>query len=174
MTFRDIASVMWINWLFGLFVILSVYYSKHRNMIRIEIEPIIFWCKMLAIITVGRVIAFKYFDMNHDGSAVADIPTFATLTVYWEDTISLILVLFLNMVGDDKIWKKAINFAAIVLTMIYFGSGHMYQGIASAVMLSFYIPFSIKKAPKIGWGTLMVCHTLYDLTTILTVKNFVG
>jgi hypothetical protein len=76
--------------------------------------------------------------------------------------------------GKDRWWKKGLIGAAIATVMVSFGLGHVYQGWAAAAMLSFYIPFTFKKGQEVGFGTVMLCHTLYDLATILVMKAFLG
>lgn len=173
------AMRMFPYWIMGLFMVFAVWRSSHKDLLRIEPKTIGKWLLLLVGITVYRIIIFKLMSGNdklHEmTSGAMIIPWQATLTVFWEDAChSLPLVILARTLGNDKWWKKGIIGAAIAMVMISFGLGHVYQGYVAAAALSFYIPFTFKKGQQVGFGTVMICHTLYDLATILTIKHFLG
>lgn len=179
MSFADIALKMFPYWIMGIFMLCAVYRSKYKDLLRVEWKPILKWTLFLCGLTIYRSLMFKYFYDTiklHDASSGAMIiPWQMTLTVFWEDAChGLPLAIFSLYLGQDKIWKKILTWATVVLFMVSFGLGHVYQGYTAAIFLSFYIPYTFKKGQEIGFGTIMICHTLYDLVTILTLKMFLG
>lgn len=179
MTFTEMALRMYPYWIMGVIMILAVYQSKYRNLLRVERQPILKWGVSLIVLTIYRLIIFKLFSSNsmlqHMTSGAMTIPIGATFMVFWEDAChGLPLVILSLSLGRDKLWKRMLTWAAIAVVMVSFGLGHVYQGYMSAALLSLYIPFTFKKGPQIGFGTVMICHSLYDLVTILTIKIFLG
>jgi hypothetical protein len=177
MSFTEIAINMFPYWIAGALVMLAVYKSRYKHLLRVEKKPVIKWIAFLAILTAYRIVLFKLLAgtglLDNVGAGASLIPWQATLTVFWEDMChGLPLAILAISLGNDKKWKKVIQWSAMVLVMTYFGLGHVYQGYFVAFLLSFYVPFTVKKGQEVGFGTIMICHTLYDLATILTVQNF--
>ncbi len=179
MTFQEIAIKMFPYWLMGFFMLFATYQSSHRDLLRVDFKAIAKWILILGGLTIYRYIVFTIFQDNpklHDMvSGASMIPWQATLTVFWEDMCHTVpLVILSRWLGDDKLWKKALSWASIALVMVSFGLGHVYQGYFAALFLSLYIPFTYKKGQEVGFGTIMICHTLYDLVTILAIQTFLG
>lgn len=179
MTFTEMALRMYPYWIMGIFMIFAVWHSSHRDLLRIEPKAIGKWILFLVGLTIYRILIFKMFPNSeylHQGKEGASIiPWQATLTVFWEDAChSLPLVILARAIGLDKWWEKGLIGTAIAVVMVSFGLGHVYQGYLAAFLLSFYIPFTFKKGQEIGFGTVMICHMIYDLVTILTIKHFLG
>lgn len=179
MTFQEIAMRMFPYWMMGLFMLYAVYQSEHKDLLRVQYKSVARWVLFLGGLTLYRILVFNVFadsEQLHDmTSGAAMIPWQATLTVFWEDMCHTVpLVIFSRWLGNDKLWKKGLTWAAILFVMASFGLGHVYQGNFAALFLSFYIPFTYKKGQEVGFGTVMVCHTLYDLVTILTIQNVLG
>lgn len=179
MSFTEMAMRMFPYWIMGLFMVYAVWQSSHKDLLRVEPKAVAKWLLFLGGLTLYRIAIFKFFSTNqqlHDmTSGAMIIPWQATLTVFWEDAChGLPLAILARVLGTDKWWKKGIVGAAILAVMASFGLGHVYQGTIAAIFLSFYIPFTFKKGQQVGFGTVMICHTLYDLATILTIKHFLG
>lgn len=179
MTFQEMALRMYPCWILGLFMMYAVWNSKYKKLLRVEPKKIVKWLAFLGMLTIYRIIIFKFFSGNaklHDmTSGAMMIPWQATLTVFWEDAChGLPLAIISLMLGKDKPWKKAVRWSAIALVALSFGLGHVYQGYLAAALLSLYVPFTFKKGQEVGFGTVMICHTLYDLATIITIKTFLG
>ncbi len=179
MSFTEFALMMYPMWIMALITMIVVYFSKYRELLRIEKKPIFYFLRLLGILTLYRVGVFYFFrdhqyiqDMH---TAASFIPWEITFTVFWEDAMhGLPLAIFALWLGKDKMWKKILNWIMIALVAISFGLGHTYQGMFAAFLLSFYVPFTVHKGPKIGFGTIMICHVIYDLATILTMKYMIG
>lgn len=178
MDFATIASHMWPCWVFGALIFWMALKAGHKNDLRVEPKAVFSWIKFLFIIALYRFVIFRFFSNNNTlhgmAANILQIPTLATLTVAWEDLAhGLPLLLLQRLIGIRKLtWS--IHFIATLFIMIAFGLGHTYQGTLSAIILSFYIPFSVSIGKKHGFGTVMICHTLYDLSTILSLKYILG
>lgn len=179
MDLKSMAAVMYPYWLMGAFVLWATVKGGYKNEIRVEKKAVWNWIKFLAIITCYRVVMFKLFahskTLEESAKVITQIPWPLTLTVFWEDAChGLPLLLMMKFIGTDKWWKWLIHVPIIAMVMLEFGLGHVYQGPIAAFALSFYIPYSIRLGRKFGFGTVMIGHTLYDLTTILSIKFLLG
>jgi len=182
MTITEIAMNMYPFWILGIIMMVITYFSQHRELLRVQWKEVGQWAGFLALVTFLRFFVFYVSDLLGFSefitgyiSGASIIPWQVSLTVFWEDALHAMPVAILaRMLGSDKPWKKWVTNAAIGAMMISFGLGHTYQGVIAALALSFYIPFTFKKGQEIGFGTVMLCHMMYDLVTILTVKNFLG
>lgn len=176
MDFKSIALIMYPYWLLGAIMVWATIKTGHKDLVRVEKKGVKSWLKFLFILTVYRFLMFKLFSFGKvaDTSAVSQIPWPLTLTVFWEDAChGLPLLLIRNFIGKEW-WTGPVNILLTLIVMLQFGLGHTYQGVAAAVALSFYIPVSIHMAKKYGFGTVMICHTLYDLVTVLSLKYLFG
>lgn len=163
-------------WILGWTMIYLTYKSDDRDLLKVSPKAVLKWMGYLAILTVYRVVAWKYMSafMGDKVNVVASIPWQATLSVFWEDAAHTLPVALLGRwMGEGKL-AKAAYYAAMALMTVSFGLGHVYQGIPAACMLSMYIPVTINLAKKHGFGTIMIGHVLYDLTTIVTIKHMLG
>jgi hypothetical protein len=176
MDMKSMILNMYPYWLLGAGVLAAVIGSGHKKEVRIEKKAILYWIRFLGILTLYRVVLFAIFHKSPQviqmAKNVSMIPWPLTLTVFWEDAChGLPLYLIRKWIGDNK-WLKPIYYALLGMVMIEFGLGHVYQGLLAACALSFYIPYSIRLGEKYGFGTVMLGHTLFDLSTILTIKLF--
>lgn len=179
MTFSEIAQMMYPYWIMGVIMMAIVFISPYRKLLRIEPRKVLHFMQILGIITIYRILVFTFLkgndDLNNMVSGAMTIPWQASLTVFWEDAMhTLPLAIFGLWLGTDKLWKKIAQWSAIAMVMVSFGLGHVYQGWLAAAFLSLYIPFTLKKGKEVGFGTVMICHMLYDLVTILTIRAFLG
>ena len=62
----------------------------------------------------------------------------------------------------------------LVLVMLSFACGHIYQGLFPALAISLYIPVAMKMGKKYGFGTVMISHMLYDMSTLLSIRWMLG
>ena len=178
MDLKTMALQMYPYWLLGAGVLAATALAGLKKVIRVEKPALLKWVKFLGILTAYRVILFTLFPhfgpFESSAHNVLMIPWPLTLTVFWEDAChGLPLFLLKQAIGDRK-WLKPFYWALVGMVMLEFGLGHVYQGVAAAAMLSLYIPYSIKIGEKVGFGTVMIGHTLFDLVTVLTLKCLLG
>lgn len=173
MDFKSIATSMYPHWILGALMIFATINAGYKDFVRIDKNAIKRWIKFLLILTAYRILAFKLWPGNHFRDAannIIQIPWALTLTVFWEDSShGLPLLLIRHLIGTKR-WTWPIHALLTAILMLEFGLGHTYQGIFSAILLSLYVPYSVMLGKKYGFGTVMIGHTLFDLTTILSLK----
>lgn len=180
MTFKEMALRMYPFWLTGALLLFATIKAGYGHLVRVEKQALKDFFSFMVKITIFRVILFTFFPgvvdfmMGDAKSAINTIPLGATAFVFWEDMVHILpLVLLFSKLNDSK----AANYVRIGLTaatMFAFGMGHTYQGWIAAFMLAFYVPIVTKLGEKYGVGTVMICHTFYDLATLITLRLLLG
>lgn len=162
-------------WILGICMIFATLFSEYKDLLAIKPKSLLEFGKRMALITVYRVLIMHFFPPSHETvQATAFIPLWLTATVWWEDAAhTLPLAIAARFLGDSKP-AKLLQYALTGLVMVAFGSGHVYQGVLAACMISFYIPIVTNLGKKHGFGTVMLCHMFYDFLTLLTVRLLVG
>lgn len=178
MSFLDFATAMFPYWLLGLYTFISVFKSKHKDLLNFNPKSFFKFLFLMTVVTVWRVLSLKIQIHNGIGlsqlQAVNSLPIGGCFFVGWEDIVhTLPLALLRRYIGTSK-WTWPIHILATLMVMIAFGAGHVYQGVFAAAIISLYIPFSLNFAQKKGFGTLIAGHMLYDIATLLTVKLALG
>lgn len=178
MSFTQAALQLWPCWMLGILMIYLTWKSEHRNILRIEPGAVFKFVKFLGLITVFRFVVFKFLmpdSMAESALTMANmIPIGALFGVFWEDAVhSMPLVLAGLMWGTHK-WYPWLSKAALGMVMLSFACGHIYQGVIPAMGISLYILVSIGMGKKYGFGTVMLCHILYDMSTILSIRLMLG
>lgn len=174
MNFGELAIEMFPYWILGLFMMFITMYTGNKDILRVDFKAVGKWCLFLLALSVYRFILFKFIWTPEHAiesfEPVRWIPWQATLTVFWEDAAhTLPLLLLMRLIGTRWfVWP--IHIVAILAMTAAFGSGHTYQGYLSALILSLYVPLSLNAAKKNGLGTIMVCHVLYDLSTVAMIQ----
>lgn len=178
MTIGQVALDMWPCWALGILMLTLTWKSEYRNLIRVEPKGVLKFAKTLAMIIVLRMLMLKFIypeAMVESARYMSHlIPWQSLLGTFWEDAChTLPLALAGCMWGASK-WYPKLSKVALVLVALSFGSGHIYQGIVPAVAICFYIPVTLKLGKKYGFGTVMLCHIMYDLATLLSIKWMLG
>jgi hypothetical protein len=177
--FKQFALNMYPFWILGILVIGSVIASGNKSLLRIKRKPLIKWIGFLAFITAIRFVLYRIAMLSetshHMHQAVAMFPWYVGLTVFWEDAAhGLPLLILRKLLSKSNKYIKLLYYPVLLAVMVEFGIGHLYQGILPAMLLSFYIPYSVKVGEKNGFGTVMIGHMLYDIVTLLSVQYFIG
>jgi len=146
----------------------------NKNLIRIEWNKVASFLGFLALLFCIR---YSIFDIikNINPQSIINIinnPTlryihpYKFLLVFWEDAFFGISSYWIL-----KYFKKSISVPLVVLLSGVFGYGHLYQGLYAVICLSFY-PFFVSRryGLKNGFGTVMICHILFDFSTFLTFR----
>ena len=87
------------------------------------------------------------------------------------NTIPLVI---LGTMIEGKKWLRPLYLMLMAAMSLTFGSLHAYEGLQAMIVLSMYIPFTIRLGKKYGFGTVMICHIVYDLVTFFTFKTIAG
>lgn len=179
MDFSIIAEYMWPCWALGVAVLLGTAVAGKKDLIRIEKKPVWDWFVFLFIVLLIRIVMFKflgYSGLFGKPTGLMSIPLAASFTVFWEDAChGLPLVILGNLIGTKSLPARIINALAVTLVSVSFGLGHLYQGpLVAGLIMCFYISYSIKYGKKYGFGTVMICHTMFDFFTFLFVKYFLS
>lgn len=163
-------------WFLGIVMIVLTYQSKHRDILRVNVKSVVKWALWLCVVAVIRYFLFTKLaspeQIMKSLEAVLWIPWQLTLSVWWEDAVHVLPLLLIDrMLPQEWKWKRrAVMIPLIIFMQISFGLGHVYQGNLAALGLSFYIPFTFRIAKEKGIGTTMLCHVLYDLSTLLLIQ----
>lgn len=168
---------MYPYWVFGLLMFVTVFFSSHRSLLKIDWKAVLRWGIIVVSITVIRFFIIKLTaspdDIANILTTIGWIPTWTTLLVPWEDMAHTVPLAVLGRVVGDSFWAKVSRIVFMIILMIDFGSGHLYQGLISATVLAFYVPITLMLGKKFGFGTIMICHVLYDLSTVSLIKYLI-
>lgn len=178
MDFKTMAMNLFPFWILGLVMVFATISAGYKDLLRVEPKAVGKWLKLMGTVTLFRIVMFKLSmlsstlgpHLKESLQPIMGIPWQGTLFVFWEDAVHGLPIILLGMLINQKWYSKVAYYGLMALIMISFGLGHTYQGNFAAMMLSLYIPFTVNAGKKYGVGTVMACHTIYDLTTILTFK----
>jgi hypothetical protein len=174
MTIKEVAQDLWPAWMMGLAMLYLVKNSKYANVIRVDKKGLLSFVKFLTIVTVIRFLVLKYLSPPEELEQIhklgAFLPWQVCFGVFWEDMCHTVPLVLLGRMFYKTKWYRWIAAPLVGLVMFSFGSGHVYQGLFNAACISLYIPFTLRMGKKYGFGTVMICHMLWDLTTMLSFK----
>lgn len=170
MSFKEEAIRMLPAWIIGATILGLTFKSKYRQLLRVKPKAISFMLGFISLVAVCRFISWKLFHrmtlLPVDMEAIREIPWQTGLFVYWEDaTFVLPFMIFKRMIVGKK-YMKLSYYAIMFLMCLDFGMGHMYQNPWAGLIMMAYIPMVMEIAEEYGVGTVMVCHTLFDLAMI--------
>lgn len=178
MDFKQMAMQLWPCWMLGILMVYLTWKSQYKEVLRVDLKGILKFARLLLIITVARVVLLKLLAppemLDNIRNISHMIPWQAILGVFWEDACHTMPLVLAGMMWAGSKWYPILSKIALVVVMASFGSGHIYQGWLAAIGLSFYIPMTIKLGKKYGFGTIMLCHIAYDMSTLFTLKWIAG
>lgn len=178
MDIQTVASEMYPSWLLGISIILLILWSGQKHHLRVNKEGLKKWARLLFIATCWKVAIYKVFAFSSlfGGSMeqASFIPISMAFTVFWEDAVFGLPLMLLRLKIGNKKWPLPFYWLYMAIAMAVFGSGHTYQGIIQACMLSFYVPLTVRIGKKHGFGTVMIGHMMYDLVTLTFMKIMYG
>ena len=132
------------------------------------------WNKVGAFVGFVVFVEFMrmgFMDADSSFRVVKDYPGTGMkdmMLVFWEDMFFVMPIYFVKdyLKSHKYVWIPV----AVVMSLV-FGSLHVYQGYVAAAVLSIY-PFfiSYRYGIKNGFGTVMVCHIIFDFVTHLGYK----
>lgn len=135
-----------------------------REKLHIKLDGI---AKFIALLVLCGTIKIALWDGNYVQTNPYGFSLIRFLFVIFEDAYFVMIPYYIT----NRIENKKINTAIWVVASILFASGHAYQGLAGVVVTSLYPYFlSNKYAKRTSFGTVMACHFLYDMFTVLLPK----
>ena len=153
-----------------LFLLLYQFYD--RDAIRIEWKGVGAFLGFLALTTVARIATFSFLTDIDPSFQVPSVPpeilasgVWSLLLVFWEDAFFVLPIHY-----AFKKCKPWVAITVAVAMTISFAMGHEYQGYWGMAVTALY-PYviSYRLGKKYGYGTIMVCHILYDFATVYTI-----
>ena len=153
-------------------LILLAYQIFDRKTIRVEWRSVASFCAFLTILTAVRISGYSYLLETMPGFTLPKVPEVILgmgihkiILVFWEDAFFVLPIYF--AMKRCRIWVAV---PLIIVLSAIFGMGHAYQGYWGIFVTSLY-PFCIsyRFGKKYGFGTVMICHILYDFATIYTL-----
>ena len=154
--------------------ILLYHMWKHKDLVRVQWNSVASFVGFMTLVFFLRLAWMDF--IYHDNMPalqqflktipLKEIEPYRFALVFWEDSF-FVLPIYWAMKKLSK-WK---GIAVAVLLSGLFGYGHMYEGYIAVALLSLY-PYHIsyKNGLKYGFGTIMVCHILYDFMTFYFIK----
>lgn len=173
MSFTDFAFRMFPYWCFGGLMFWAIWKSDYKDLLRFDAKAFGKFLGFMLAVSAFRYALIRtivHFIGTGSFEIANKLPIGAVFFVGWENLAhSIPLVLFRRMIGTSK-WTWPIHALALAIVMFSFGSGHVYQGIGAAVFISLGVPFDIRWGKKVGFGTTMCAHILYDFLTVMIVR----
>lgn len=155
----------------------AIWKSDYKDLLRFDKKCFAKFFLYMLTISLIRYFMIKWIvsmGMGANFQAVKTLPIGAVFFVGWENLcFSVPLVLLRRMIGTNK-WTWPIHALAMSMIMLSFFSGHTYQGVFAAAIISFAVPMDMHWGQKVGFGTTMSCHVLYDFMTLMVVRLVVG
>lgn len=170
MNFTSIALSMYPYWLLGIAMIIIVYFSKYREILHVNKRIVLKWATiLLAVIPIKLALMYclgKTDTYSEITLAIKTIPWQMTLFVFWEDACHTMPLYILDKMTSTNWFIRPVYYALFLAVMVSFASGHAYEGSFAMISMLFYVPGTMYLAKKYGFGSIMICHVIYDLYMI--------
>ena len=153
--------------------ILILFTLFDSNTVRIDWDALSKFQVFLVMLTLFRISKFSFFYDSGlsipQMGPISQISPWQFFLVPWEDSFYVLSMVFLRKFKWTSKWY--IWYPIFVGVSVWFGYGHIYQGLYAAVLLSIYPYFiSYWYGSKFGFGTVCLSHIMYDMVTFFTVK----
>jgi hypothetical protein len=156
----------------ALVAMIIINFTREKEIMRISWDKL---AQFVAFLVVLFVIRLMIYDFQYSSGTMTQLPTIPpeiagnkwTLgLVFWEDMFFAVPLYF--------IWKymsrKWLQVTLTVIISALFGLGHFYQGwfgVAITSLLPYFVSYHFGK--KYGFGTCMLGHILYDVSTVYLI-----
>ena len=135
-----------------------------RDKLKIKLDSV---GKFITILAIVGLVKICLWNGNLVNTNPYKINMVNFLFVFLEDVFFVMIPAFICSRINSKIFKVLIW----VLFSAAFGSGHLYQGFVAVLITSIYPYFiSYRYAKRTSFGTVMVCHFIWDCFTIILPK----
>ena len=154
------------------FFIIGMIWFKHD--LRIQWNSVASFFAFVIFVCLIRMGIVSFLSNGTYTPETSNIQFWQYIMVFWEDlffSFSLFLVAkLLHKIGWN-FYSKSMFYSLTIALSVIFASGHIYEGYVAASLILFYPYFvSYRCGLKYGWGTIMVCHIMYDCITVLCDK----
>lgn len=164
---------MVIEYLVGVFII-YLYIMFDKETVRIDYKAIRKFLIFMGCLSLFRMIIFYLTSNIIATEVVKTIPFTSLFWVFWEDAFFVLIPLALKKIipkTGKMLYVNNIVFAIAMSGMsLLFMYGHSYQGNIGYLTVIYPFLIAYRYGIKVGFGTVMVCHVLYDIITYSTIK----
>jgi hypothetical protein len=178
MDVKQMAEMMFSNWMLGLAMVYLVYTSKYYKLLKIDKEALLRFAKFLVFLTASRYVYLTYIAPDASIASIKEItgmiPWQTVPGVFWEDACHALPLVVMEKMFKLKTWFKYARLPLLCAMSFFFGLGHSYEGMGAVLMMMCYIPITMRLGKKYGFGTIMLCHVAYDMCTLLSFKFILG
>jgi hypothetical protein len=159
--------------LIGIILIILTFFTSYRTILRVDLKAILKWIIFLVVVFLIRLVLYKLSIGLSIFAIFRSLPLSITPFVFWEDAVfGLPLLLFRNHIKDTNKICHYIFYILLGLFSFIFAAAHIYQSLWTFGVMLFYIYVTNDYARRYGYGTIMICHVLFDFITILTFQYF--
>lgn len=153
----------------GCFILL-LYMIFDKNTVRVQWDSLAKFIAFLCVVFVLRISMISASgDLPLNPAELANRPSWPFALVFWEDAFYVLPLMFMDKFKWLKKWF--IWWPVAIALSVHFGLGHAYQGNTAIFITAIYPIFiSYRYAKKVGMGTVMLGHILYDFSTFWMVK----
>lgn len=159
----------------ALLAMLVLNFTKHREIMRISWDKVAQFCGFMALLTFARIASYDFLLQSGLSKSLPGMypeimsSKWTLMLVFWEDMFFGVPLYFIHKYWNGKI-TRYLKWPVTIAMSLLFGLGHSYQG-WQGVALTSLLPFFISKGygEKYGFGTVMVCHILYDNITVYSI-----
>lgn len=152
---------------------IAIRFTKDRDIIRISWDKLAQFTAFLVILAMFRLLQYQFLlDMGimkvlPTLPPMIDMQKWTLGLVFWEDMFFGV-PLFYIWKYMNRTWLKVL---LTVMISLVFGYGHAYQGMSGVVWASF-LPYFVSYGfgKKYGYGTCMLGHVMYDVSTVYLIK----
>lgn len=142
-----------------------IIYVKDKELLSFKLESVSKFLTFMVFVVCYKLTVISFFNVPVSDTPM---PFWSLSMVWWEDAIFSIPIYLISK--STKI-HKFVKFALILVMSLLFGFGHIYQGIFAVFVTSLYPYYiSTRYGKDHGFGTVMACHIIYDMTIYSTIK----
>jgi len=150
-------------------LILVLFLLFDKNTVRIQWDSLAKFLAFIVVVILFRISLFSYSGDIPSIPPELDRPVWPFALVFWEDAFFVLPLFFLNKIKCLSKWY--IWYPVAIALSINFGLGHAYQGVLAVFEAGLYVTLvSYRYGKKVGMGTVMLAHIIYDFSTFYTIK----
>jgi len=156
----------------GLLILLLVA-IRDRHILKIDLKAVQTFITLMILLTFFRftmasVLAEMGVNVAQINKGLAHIPFWRLALVFWEDAFFAIPIYYMK---DKWKWSRYLWMPVVAILSVTFAIGHIYQG-QWAFFATLLVPYVIwyRYGKRFGFGTVMICHILFDQMTILAFR----